>query len=125
MPNHYMFNNYVDVLKNNYMNFKGRSTRKQYWSYILVSFVVALVLNIIDRIIGSGSDQFGLFGTFYSLAVLLPTLAAGCRRLHDTGRSGYWLFLYLIPLIGALVLLVFFIFQSDHDNEYGLAPRSV
>ncbi|NUW72352.1 DUF805 domain-containing protein [Vibrio mediterranei] len=120
-----MLNNYIDVLKNNYANFNGRATRKQYWSYVLVSFVIALLFNIIDRIVGAGSEQFGLFGTFYSLAVLVPTLAVGCRRLHDTGRSGWWLFLYLIPLLGALILVIFFIFKSDHDNGYGAAPPSL
>ncbi|SEF94697.1 DUF805 domain-containing protein [Vibrio hangzhouensis] len=117
-----MLNNYIDVLKNNYANFKGRATRTQYWSYVLVSFVVALVCHILDRVISGGNEQFGLFGTLYSLAVLVPSLAIGCRRLHDTGRSGWWLFLYLIPLIGAIVLIIFFIISSDQDNEYGPAP---
>ncbi|MFC5077512.1 DUF805 domain-containing protein [Vibrio thalassae] len=110
------------MLTNNYASFNGRATRRQYWSYVLVSFVVAIVFNIIDRIIGSGSDQFALFGTLYSFAVLIPTLAIGCRRLHDTGRSDWWLFLYLIPLLGAIILVIFFVLQSDQGNGMVLLP---
>jgi uncharacterized membrane protein YhaH (DUF805 family) len=109
---------YLKVLKN-YVGFQGRARRKEYWMFVLFSVIVSIVLSIVDSIAGLSSGLSGL----YSLAVLLPSIAVGVRRLHDTGRSGWWLFICLIPLIGSIILLVFMCQDSHEDNVYGLNPK--
>ena len=106
---------YLEVLKK-YAVFSGRSRRKEYWMFVLINLVVALVINIIEGRVGSPA----IIGTIYSLAVLIPSLAVGIRRLHDTGRSAWWLLIALIPLLGAIVLIVFLAKDSDPgENQYG------
>jgi uncharacterized membrane protein YhaH (DUF805 family) len=109
---------YVDVLKQ-YAVFDGRSTRSEYWFFALFNLIVIIVLEIIDAAIGTTPLLAGL----YALAVLLPSLGVGIRRLHDTGRSGWWLLIALVPLVGAIVLIVFFVQESNPgDNSYGAQP---
>ena len=105
---------YIKALKN-YTNFNGRATRAEFWYFVLVNFIVSLILNFID---------FGLFGgailgTIYALAVLIPSLAIGARRLHDIGKSGWWQLIGLIPIIGAIVLIIWWATPSKEDNIYG------
>jgi uncharacterized membrane protein YhaH (DUF805 family) len=117
---------YIEVLKK-YAVFSGRARRKEYWFFCLFSVLIAFVLGIVDGIIaGSGSEGgLGLFGVIYSLAVFVPSVAVSVRRLHDTGKSGWFLLLGLIPLIGAIVLLVFMVFDSEEGgNKYGSNPKS-
>jgi uncharacterized membrane protein YhaH (DUF805 family) len=110
---------YLKVLKN-YVGFQGRARRKEYWMFVLVSVIVSIVLNILESMLGMNSVLSGL----YSLAVLLPSLAVGVRRLHDTGRSGWWLLLSLIPLVGAIILIVFMCQESQEgSNQYGPNPK--
>lgn len=120
---------YLKVLRQ-YADFTGRARRKEYWMFTLVSFIIAVVLGILDGILGLdstvGGFNVGLLGDLYSLAVLLPTLAVGARRLHDTGRSGWWLLLGIIPLIGWLILVVFFATDGQRQsNAYGPDPKTV
>ena len=82
----------------NYVNFAGRAIRSEYWYWVLFVIVVSIVASIIDAVLGTT-----LFNPIFSLAVLLPSIAVGVRRLHDLDRSGWWLLLSLIPLIGAIV----------------------
>ena len=103
-----------------YADFTGRARRKEFWMFVLFSFIVAIVLGIIDSIIG-----FQLLGMLFSLGSLIPSLAIGARRLHDTGRSGWWQLLYLIPLIGLIIMIVFLVQDSHPDNEYGPNPKAV
>jgi len=115
---------YLDVLKK-YAVFSGRARRKEYWMFVLVNVIIAFVLGLIDGIVGValGSDQ-SLLSTLYILAILLPGLAVGVRRLHDTGRSAWWLLIALVPIIGPIVLLVFSVQDSQHgDNQYGPNPK--
>jgi uncharacterized membrane protein YhaH (DUF805 family) len=109
---------YLKVLKN-YVGFQGRARRKEYWMFVLFSVIFSIVLSIVDAIAGLTSALSGL----YSLAVLLPSLAVGVRRLHDTGRSGWWLLISLIPLIGSIILLVFMCQDSQEGNKYGPNPK--
>jgi uncharacterized membrane protein YhaH (DUF805 family) len=110
---------YIKVLKN-YVGFQGRARRKEYWMFILFSFIVSVILAILESIIGAKDVLTGL----YSLAVLLPSLAVGVRRLHDTGRSGWWLLLCLIPIIGSIIVLVFTCQDSEPTaNQYGPNPK--
>lgn len=110
---------YFDVLKK-YAVFKGRSQRKEYWLYNLFSLVLILVLYGVGTAIGS---QVPLL--LYVLAVFLPSLAVTVRRLHDTGKSGWAVLVYFIPLIGGIVLLVFAATDGDQGhNAHGPDPRS-
>lgn len=111
---------YLTVLKK-YAVFTGRARRKEYWYFVLFNFLIALVLGFIDGLLGLHAEGsgFGVLGGLYSLAVFVPSLAVGVRRLHDTGRSGWWLLIGFIPLIGALVLLFFMISDSQPgQNQY-------
>ncbi len=112
-------NYYIDAWKN-YVNFQGRARRQAYWMFVLFNIIVAVILSIIDNVIGTG----GLLGGIYSLAVLLPGIALGVRRLHDIGKSGWWLLIALVPLIGAIVLLIFAVMDSQPgENQYGPNPK--
>jgi len=108
---------YIGVLKK-YVEFSGRARRKEYWMFTLFNLIIALVLGFVD--------SSGVVGVIYALAVFLPSIAVSIRRLHDTGRSGWWMLLLLLPLIGAIVLLVFMIFEGNAgQNEYGADPKAV
>lgn len=107
---------YIGVLKK-YVEFSGRARRKEYWMFTLFNLIIALVLGFLD---GSGT-----LGGIYALAVLLPSIGVSVRRLHDTGRTGWWLLLIFLPLIGALVLLVFMVLEGNAgQNEYGSDPKA-
>ena len=110
---------YLAVLRN-YAGFSGRARRTEYWMFVLFNIVIAIVLSILDALVlGSG-----ILGTLYSLAVLIPSIAVGVRRLHDTGRVGWWLLIGLVPVVGFIVLLIFFVQDSQTgDNEYGANPK--
>jgi uncharacterized membrane protein YhaH (DUF805 family) len=113
--------NYIAVLKK-YAIFNGRAGRTEYWMFILFSLLVSIVLGIFDKFLFPEGvlREIGILGSIYSLAVLLPSLAVSVRRLHDTNRSGWWLLLILIPVIGFIVLLVFFLEKSTSgENKYG------
>lgn len=102
---------YVDALKN-YATFDGRAKLAQFWYYQLIGFGISFVLSLISA---------GVLGLIYALAVLVPSLAIGTRRLHDTGRSGWWQLLMLIPLIGVIVLIIFWAQSSQESkNQYDL-----
>src|SRR6185503_4314657 len=111
---------YLDVLKK-YAVFSGRARRKEYWMFFLFNVIIAVVLGILEGMVGSP----GIVGVVYSLAVLLPGIGVTVRRLHDTGRTGWWILIAFIPLIGAIVLLVFMVLDSQAgDNEYGPNPKA-
>jgi len=110
------------VLKEKYATFSGRASRSEYWWFALFSIIASAVLGIIDATI-FGNANGGILGTIFSLAVLVPSIAVGVRRLHDLGRSGWWLLIVLIPLIGILVLLYFFVQKgTDGPNDHGADP---
>jgi len=115
---------YLEVLKK-YAVFEGRSRRSEYWYFALFNFLIGLVLGIVDTAMGTvGSARIGLLGGLYSLAVLIPSIAVGIRRLHDTNRSGWWLLIALVPLVGWIVLLVFMVEDSNPGiNQYGPNPK--
>jgi len=116
---------YLEVLKK-YAVISGRSRRKEYWYFALFNLIISIVLGIIDGVTGSFSPEagMGLLGGIYTLAVLIPSIAVGVRRLHDTNRSGWWLLISLIPLIGMIVLIVFLATDSKpEENQYGVNPK--
>lgn len=116
---------YLEVLKK-YAVFNGRARREEYWYFLLFNIIISIVLKGIDNVIGGSSAEagIGLLGGIYSLVVLIPSIAVSVRRLHDTDRSGWWLLIALIPLIGAIVLLVFMVQDSKPgENQYGPNPK--
>jgi len=115
---------YLEVLKK-YAVFNGRARRAEYWWFFLFSVIISIVLSVIDGFI-TGPQGIGILGLIYSLAVLIPSIAVGIRRLHDTGRSGWWLLISFVPLIGAIVLIVFFVLDSQPgENQYGPNPKGL
>ncbi|ARD20894.1 MULTISPECIES: DUF805 domain-containing protein [Shewanella] len=116
---------YIKVLKN-YINFKDRARRKEYWFFVLFNVIAGILLGILDNITGTLNPEtgYGLLSGIYSLAVFLPALGVSVRRLHDTDRSGWWLLIALIPFIGAFVLLYFFVSDSQSEtNRFGPNPK--
>ncbi|MFD0419750.1 DUF805 domain-containing protein [Streptomyces sp. NPDC127108] len=111
---------YVDVLKK-YAVFNGRARRAEYWMFTLISLIVSLVLFGVDMMLSISP----VLEALYSVAVLLPGIAVGVRRLHDTGRSGWWLLLFLIPLVGLIILIVMLAKDSEPPNQYGPNPKEV
>jgi uncharacterized membrane protein YhaH (DUF805 family) len=116
---------YLEVLKK-YAVFSGRARRKEYWYFFLFNILISIVLTVIDGMTGTliAEANIGLLSGIYGLAVLIPGLAVSVRRLHDTDRSGWWLLIVLIPLIGAIVILVFMVQDSKlGENQYGSNPK--
>ncbi len=116
---------YLKALKK-YAVFSGRARRKEYWYFALFSLLIAIVLAIIEGIVGNldAETGVGLLGDIYLLAILIPSIAVAVRRLHDTDRSGWWLLIALIPLIGGIVLIVFWAQDSQPgENQYGSNPK--
>jgi uncharacterized membrane protein YhaH (DUF805 family) len=120
-----IMNWYLTVLKK-YAVFSGRARRKEYWMFVLFNIIFSVVADIIDRIAGLDiTSNWGVLSTIYSLAMFIPGLAVAIRRLHDTNRTGWWLLLGLIPIIGAIILLVFMASEGQSsDNQYGPNPKA-
>lgn len=105
-----------------YATFNGRARRKEYWMFILFNMLVAFGVNVVDAVLG----MEGLLGGLYSLAVLIPGWAVFTRRMHDIGKSGWWWLIGLVPVVGAIVLLVFMCKDGQPgDNAYGPNPKGV
>ena len=110
---------YLEVLKK-YAVFGGRARRKEYWMFFLFNFIITVVLGLIEGLV----DGPGIVGSLYSLAVLIPGIAVSVRRLHDIGRCGWWMLIGLVPLVGAIVLLIFMVQDGQQgENQYGYSPK--
>lgn len=117
---------YLAVLKN-YVGFSGRARRMEYWMFMIVNFFVYAGLLAIDRIMGHTMFDYGpgaLCG-LYSVVVVLPWLAVVFRRLHDTDRTGLWIFIHMLPLIGSIIFFIFMVMDSTPGtNRFGPNPKS-
>ncbi len=112
---------YLDVLKK-YTVFTGRARRTEIWMFTLFNVIAYVLLGTIEGVLGLP----GVLTTLYSLAVLLPSIGVGMRRLHDTNRSGWWLLMYFVPCIGWVVLIVFFVQEgTPGDNQFGPNPKAL
>jgi len=109
---------YLECLKK-YAQFSGRSQRKEYWMFVLVNAIVAVALTVVETVSrGNAANGGSVLAGLYNLAVLLPALAAGVRRMHDTNHRGWWLF---VPIVG----LVFACMDGEHgENRFGPDPKA-
>lgn len=116
---------FVDAVKSvfsQYVGFSGRAMRSEYWYWVLFSVLVSIVASVVDVIL-FGIDGTSPLNSIVSLVLLLPGLAVSVRRLHDIGRSGWWLLLSVIPLIGWIVLIVWTATRGDAtENRFGPPP---
>ena len=111
---------YVSVLKK-YAVFEGRARRKEYWMFCLFNFIVSVILSIVSPFIG---DKYGMVGVLYMLAVLIPAIGVSIRRMHDIGKSGWWILISLIPIAGPIWALVLLCTDSNPgQNMYGPNPK--
>ncbi|UPM54726.1 DUF805 domain-containing protein [Gottfriedia acidiceleris] len=110
---------YLKVLKN-YAVFNGRARRTEYWMFFLFNAIITIILSILQSI----ADIDNILTGIYGLLTILPSLAVGARRLHDSGRSGWWLLIGIIPFIGTIILIIFFCLDSEvGDNRFGANPK--
>lgn len=117
---------YLEVLRK-YAVFEGRAGRSEYWYFMLFNIIISIVLAVIAGALGLADDRGNnILSSIYALAVLIPGIAVTVRRLHDTGKSGWFILLGLIPCVGGIILLVFMIQGSDFGaNEYGEDPNEM
>jgi len=119
--------NWFTTALKKYAVFSGRSRRSEYWYFILFYFIIYIALAFVDRVTGTFDPKsgIGLLTAIFALALLIPSLSVSVRRLHDTDRSGWWLLIGFIPLIGAIVLIVFFAQDSGAGtNRFGPNPKA-
>ena len=117
--------NYYFAAFKKYAVFKGRATRREYWYFTLFNILAVGVFGLIGQLMGTFNFDagYGPLSAIYTLAMILPGLGVSIRRLHDTGRSGWWFMITIIPIIGLLVFLYFALLDSDpNPNEYGESP---
>jgi uncharacterized membrane protein YhaH (DUF805 family) len=114
-------NGYIATLKK-YADFSGRARRTEYWLFALFNIIIAVLLSVVDYVLSSP----GIVGMVFALAVLIPSIAVGVRRLHDTDRSGWWLLIAFVPIVGTIALLVFLVLDSNPGaNRFGANPKAV
>ncbi|HVD22115.1 MAG TPA: DUF805 domain-containing protein [Lapillicoccus sp.] len=106
-----------------YVGFTGRARRSEFWYWTLFQIILGIIASILDR--AAFDRNNGAFSAVVGLALLLPSLAVAVRRLHDSGRTGWWLLIGLIPVIGTIVLIIFYVQDSQGDNKYGPSPKGV
>jgi uncharacterized membrane protein YhaH (DUF805 family) len=129
------FQESIKTCLSKYVTWKGRASRSEFWFFMLFAVLCAIVASLVDSILGTsiktvnpltGLEQSAGYGYVYMLVALglfLPNLSVMVRRLHDTGRSGWWYWIVLIPLVGAILLIVWFATKgTTGDNEYGADP---
>ena len=105
-------NYYLKVVQHNYANFNGRARREEYWYFVLGNLIVSILLGVVDGLLG-----MQIIGSIYSLAVLVPSIAVAIRRVHDVGKSGWFI---LIPIYN---LILMFTEGQAGTNEYGTDPK--
>ena len=114
---------FIKVVRDNYINFEGRARRKEFWMFTLVYTIIALATMGIDSVLFPEAELVNL-NLLFTLGLLPPSVAVGVRRLHDTNRSGWWLLLWLLLLIGWVWILILYCLDSDiGDNDYGSSDK--
>ena len=119
---------FVDIVKNHYADFEGRVRRQTYWMFYLSYLILSVALGVVGAIIGSiiGMWFYLLVMGLAGVAMIVPVIALGVRRLHDIGKSGWWYLIVLIPLIGTIGLIVLLATDSQPGaNKYGENPKGM
>lgn len=116
--------NYYSICLSKFADFSGRARRREYWTFVLVNCLIALLLLTLGLAFGEDSPASNIMVTIFYLIMLVPNLSVSVRRLHDIGKSGWYMFLSLIPLIGGLILLIWSLMDSEPgENQYGKNPK--
>ncbi|WP_310558976.1 DUF805 domain-containing protein [Flavobacterium sp.] len=118
---------YKKVVFENYANFNGRARRSEYWYYILANLIILIVAAVIDSVTGLNFEPlpYGIIYSIYAIATFLPGIAVAIRRLHDVGKSGWFLLILFFPLIGSIWLLILACREGDQGtNQYGPDPKN-
>ena len=121
---------YLKWLQDNYANFQGRARRKEFWMFFLFYFIIGIIATVADNILGTDfkfgngyyevSAGYGWIATFYYLAMIIPYFAVSVRRMHDINKSGWFIFINLVPLIGAIWFIILLCTDGDKEaNQYG------
>ena len=121
-------NYFIECMTSKYLCFTGRARRKEYWMFVLFNFIAAIVAGFVGSFLAglTNISAFAFLGGLYNLAAILPGLAVCIRRLHDIGKSGWWWLIVLIPFVGAIVMLVFMLIDSQPGaNKYGPNPKGL
>ena len=117
---------YKKVVFENYANFNGRARRSEYWYFALMNLIILIIAAVLDSVLGFNFSPlpYGYLYLLVGLATFIPGLAVAVRRLHDVGKSGWFYFIVLIPIIGAIWLLVLFFTEGNQgENQYGSDPK--
>lgn len=117
---------YLQVLKK-YADFKGRARRKEYWMFVLFNWIFAITFGIIDiTVIDLSPLGYGILHPLYCLIMVVPSIAVAVRRLHDIGKSGWYYLIFLIPLVGAIILIAWFCKEGEQGtNQWGSNPKQI
>jgi len=115
------FGEAVKTVFSKYATFSGRAGRSEFWFFVLFSIIVNIVLNII----GQFSEMAGaVLSIIFFLGTIIPSIAVGARRLHDIDRTGWWQLIALIPIVGTIVLIIFYALKSTGPNRFGEGPEA-
>ena len=118
------FSQAVRMAFDSYCRFQGRSSRSEYWWWVLFCSILGFCIGIVEGILDFSMTAVQATSGILSLVLLLPGLGLSVRRLHDIGKSGWWILLGLIPVVGAIVLIIWFARNSQmQDNQYGPVPN--
>ena len=123
-------NEFLNVIKNHYMDFQGRAPRRSFWMFVLFYILALLATSIIDYATGMtfggiDGEQNGVLTTLLTLALFLPMLSLYVRRLHDLGHSGWWVLLGFVPIVNLLMLIYMAFDSQEGPNEYGPNPKGI
>lgn len=114
--------NYYTLALKKFADFNKRSTRSEYWYFILFNLCISIAITLLGTVIGNKTSS--VLGGLYTLAMFIPSIAVSIRRLHDTNHSGWWILIPFIPIVGFIIFLIFMLTDSDPgDNLYGPNPK--
>lgn len=119
----YSFGGSIALCFNRFVQFSGRAPRAEYWYFALFTVLIGLGASVVEAVLLNGTP---VLSTIANLAFFLPGISVGVRRMHDGDRSGWWLWLFLLPLVGWVILLVWLVTKGNHGpNRFGPDPLAV
>lgn len=108
---------FLDIIRNHYADFKGRVSRKTYWMFILFTSIIGVLIVAVSFLLGMGNNAT-FISNIYGLCLWLPSISLGVRRMHDIGKSGWWVLISLIPVIGIFWYVYLAIQPSNSDSNF-------